>query len=185
MGACGNGYRATLAVGLGFVLACGGAAPDVEQRTAVDTERISFEVPGNWTHTVENSDIDGMVMDQHEVDTQGNAFLAVTVYGTPAALSPGELADMYLEALPAEMGGLAVNESGRSPTTRTLSGGPASGLEVGFSVEVLGVAAPHTLVVYTLQSAENSATILIQVPDDERAREQPGIDLVLDSLELK
>ena len=65
---------------------------------------------------------------------------------------------------------------------RRLSGVDVTGLQVWFTVSVFGVEVPHTQYGYTFETSSRSAWVIVQLPDDDRSQEQPGIDLILDSL---
>ena len=168
--------------GLGLALACGGGPPDLEQPQRVSTERVSFSHPGNWQLELEESDVDGVAMSIHTMTSPNNAVVVVCVYDVAMALDVSSITDRFLENAAMELGPIDLTETERVQSLRQLSGTDVTGLKVGFTVSVLGVDVPHTQYGYTFETSARSAWIIVQVPDDERTLEQPGIDLVLDSL---
>ena len=171
-----------LALGLGFALACGGG-PDLSTPKSVHTKRVSFEHPRNWTVHSETGRNEGLFLGLHEVEGH-DAMIFIQAYDAQAPFAPSDVADMYIDSLPDHMEGMELEVLGRSTATATVAGAEREGAEVRFAGTLLGVAVPHTLQVFTLKSETRTATVIVQVPDEDAAVEQPGIDLVLRSLEL-
>ena len=175
---------AALVGGLGLALACGGGPPDLEQPQSVSTEMVSFSHPGNWTVDVEHSTVDGVAMSIHNVASPSNTVVVVCVYDMAMVLDVASLTDRFLADAAAELGPVDLTETQRVQSLRQLSGIDVTGLKVGFTVSILGVDVPHTQYGYTFETSARSAWVMVQVPDDDHVLEQPGIDLVLDSLKV-
>jgi|GEM_PF-6661739 len=172
-------------VGLALVLACGGVAPDLDQKKKVRTDRVTFEHPGNWTAGFEPDRIEGLFMGIHEIEGGESAMVFLTIYDATAPFDAGDIADMYMDALPGELGGIGLKQTGRSAVKRQLNGVETDGVEVHFSADLLGIEVPHTLQVFTMLSESHSATVITQIADEDIGTEQPGIDLVLDTVKLQ
>ena len=157
-------------------------APDIAQPQSVSTELVSFSHPGNWTVELEESTVDGVAMSIHTLNSPSAALVVVCVYDRAMPLDVAALTDRYLEGITTETGPLGLNETDRVQSLRRLSDRDVTGLEASYTLPILGLEVPHTLQVYTVETASRSAWVVVQAPDDERALEQPGIELVLDSV---
>ncbi len=177
-------FPATLGLGAGLILACGGA-PDLDSPKTLTTQRISFDYPGNWTIESEQSRNEGLLMGLHEVEGTDSAMVFVTAYDAQAPFAAHDVAEMYIDALPGQLMGMEMEVTGRGTTTATVAGQSREGAEVRFTARLFDVDVPHTVQVFTLQSQQRTASVIVQVADEDRAMEQPGIDLVLQTLELR
>lgn len=165
-----------------MALACGAGPPDLAQPQTVSTERVSFSYPGNWELELSESTVEGVAMSIHTMTSTSNTVVVVCAYDVAMALDVSSITDQFLAHAAGELGPVGLVETDRVQSLRRLSGVDVTGLQVGFTVSVFGVEVPHTQYGYTFETSSRSAWVIVQLPDDDRSQEQPGIDLILDSL---
>ena len=187
-GARGGSGGSRLAGWGGLVLgaACGSGVPGPDLRTprAVDTARLHFEYPGNWTAWREPGRIEGLFLTDHEVVGLGSAVVAITAYDAQVRFDPHDIADMRLDSLPSAIGSEAVRVSRRAPVSREVAGHPVDGVRLWLAPATDGGPA-FTMEVFTVASGGHSLAVTTRVAEAHADVEGPGVDLVIDSLRLE
>ncbi|MBW2278067.1 MAG: hypothetical protein JRF63_11270 [Deltaproteobacteria bacterium] len=190
---CGLALSATLLAGCSSCEAVSGffvePAPELEHPQTYSGAEVAFYYPGNWKATESNLSDVGVTAKIIEVESAGNAYLAVQIFTPALPLDALELLDETTRAMHAEVsrmsGGLVRSGDGiTTDVTRQLLGAVRAGKRRQLTLEVLGEQVPHTIEVYAVELAQLSVVVLTTGADEDMSRLGPGYAQVLDSLQL-
>ena len=163
--------------------------PDVENPKTFTGREIAFSYPGNWKATASTlceGEITARIV---EIESAGNAYLAVQVFSPAMSLDPAELLEETTREMHMEIsrvsGGLVNSGDGiTTDVTRQLLGAVRPGKKRSLTVEVFGERVPHTIEIYAVELQNLSVVVLSTGADEDLRKLGPGYALVLDSLQL-
>jgi len=164
-------------------------APELETPKTYSGAEVAFQYPGNWTARESNLSEPGITAKIVEVESAGNAYLAVQIFKPALPLEVTDLLDEMTRGMHAEIarlsGGLASSGDGvTQDVTRQLLGTIRPGKRRQISLQVLGEQVPHTIEAYVVELSQMTVCILSSGADDDMSRLGPGYAQVLDSLQV-
>jgi hypothetical protein len=151
---------------------------------------LDFDYPGNWTLKSEMQNEEGIALYTAEIESSGNAIAMVQQFEPSVPLEVDQLmVDLTTgmrEGAQQEFGGVIDYADGRIvDVERTLLGQTRTGKEKQFTLSALGEKLAHTMQVYPVELEDRSLILYMQVPDEDRAKAQPGFDQIYDSIAVR
>jgi hypothetical protein len=181
---------AALVVGVAGCGFLGEPAPNVASPNHHAEHELEFDYPGNWTLEGEVEDAEGFELYTVEIESSGNALAMVQQFKPSLPLDVEQLMADVTEGLRAgakeELGGMFdYVDGGLTDVERTTLGELRKGKEKRYALSGLGEKAEHTMHMYPVELEDRSLILYMQIPDEDRAKAQPGFDLIFDTLVLR
>ena len=176
---------------LPFALACGGSAPpDLTAPHSISSSGMSFQMPGNWTVEEESDVIEGIRLHTFIIETPNEGLIGINSFDREVDMTAAGFADQLLINTPAEIKALVgdtftFTEGASGQNQRALVGQPITTELRAFTMAGLGMDLPHTIEVGTVLTAGHHIVVYSQVSDEDLAMDQPGFDLVWQSLNVE
>ncbi len=171
-----------------MILGCGGlivVAPDLETPATWNGDGVRFDYPGNWSTAREQKHGEDGTLTMLVV--QGSGSTRIEVYAYPDGMVP--LAIDPLTATMLDQQDSVMSDAGggiKDPTTvhrdRDIADVQAQGTRTTYLADLFGVELSYTHDVYRVEKGDRFVVVNAQVEDDDLAMEQPGIDLLIDTL---
>jgi hypothetical protein len=167
--------------------------PDLAASKDVQDDPAVFKYPGNWKMEKAREAQEGVTTTTYTIEPSDG--LAMIIVFAPAI-------ELDLEAFAADMlknmddslkqdyslGSIEVlkkMDGKKEPVTRKISGAERHGLNIKVTLTAMGTKVPLTLEIYRVEGEATSAIALYQTADEDAARDQPGYNLIFDTLTIK
>jgi len=172
------------------------AKPDISRPLSYDDEGVTFKYPGNWKVTDDSRQtVEGLEFATIVVESPGSALATISVfYGgsdldiTAESFSKdaeearvSELNDMLGAAKP--LASMSKTKVSREPSRAKAS--TEEQIVHTFSISVLGESVAHRGEFHRVVGEKSLAVTYFQVPDEDRAKVDPGFALIYDTLRAK
>jgi hypothetical protein len=163
--------------------------PDLENPNTYGGAEVAFRYPGNWKATESILSELGVTAKIIELESPGNAYLAVQVFNPALPIDVSDMLDETTRMMQQEMaritGGLVTADHGVTvDCSRQLLGALRQGKRRSLSVEVLGERVPHTVEIYVVEISGYTIVVLTTGADEDMSRLGPGYALALDTLQV-
>lgn len=148
-------------------------AADVSQGVVLDRPAFELTRPGNWKVDTTDSDYDPDHL--FSIDSPGQSFVMFVV--ADGELSPEQTVDKHVEIQSAK----AMKNASR--TALTTWGGHV-GHGVLLTGKLLGIS-PGTVRIFAFREQDRTYTVIESTYDEDRAKVQPGFDLIARTFRVK
>jgi hypothetical protein len=178
---------------LGGTLGChllGEPTPNVGSPNHHAAHGLEFDYPGNWTLKGEVDNEEGIELYTANVESSGNAIAMVQQFKPALELDVEQMmidvtAGMK-EGAEQELGGVVDYSDGSTDDVqREFLGETRSGKEKHFTLGFLGEKVAHTMQMYPVELEDRALILYMQIPDEDRAKAQPGFDQIFASVAVR
>jgi hypothetical protein len=167
-------------------LACGlfgEPKADVDNPKRYAANGIVFDYPGNWSAKDETETIEGIELHTVEVESSGSALAIVNQYRPGFEIDIDEVADDLVEAMREGLGTLgkvvSLSPGSQREVEHEIVGAVRYGRERAFDSTALGEKVPHTVRIFPIELDDRTVVLYLQSADEDRAKANPGFDLLL------
>lgn len=159
----------------------------VESPQRYEKDTISFAYPGNWNVKEEPLVENGIAVNNITVASAGNAILMIQTFKPAVPLDLAAHFEVVMaamqEAVDKQVGGLADGTRGAvTDFERTFLGEQRAGKRGEITVTILSEKVPAVVTMLVAVLEDRTIMVFTTVPDDDRAKVEPGFDQVIDSL---
>lgn len=158
--------------------------PQVEAPHRHTSGAISLAFPADWTLREEAAQEQDVTLRTLQLESPGEALLILQSFEPALAVDVDEHLERTLQALAAELGARGDPGPGARGEVvafeRALLGAPRPALRA--TITAPGEWAPRIVELVVVVLPTRTLVVLTTIPEADRARAQPGFDLVLDTL---